>query len=89
MIWSASLLELHFTRAPKRFNPTSSSISVLPQIKSVLIQSQLQHIQQLLNAAKPLPHLVDLLDRAMIENPPMVIREGGVIADGYDKEPMN
>ncbi len=76
---------LHSAR-PRDLTRLLSSISVLPQIKSVLIQSQLQHIQQLLNAAKPLPHLVDLLDRAMIENPPMVIREGGVIADGYDKE---
>ena len=76
---------LHSAR-PRDLTRLLSSISVLPQIKSVLLQSQLQHIQQLLNAAKPLPHLVDLLDRAMIENPPMVIREGGVIADGYDKE---
>jgi DNA mismatch repair protein MutS len=76
---------LHSAR-PRDLTRLLSSISVLPQIKSALQQSQLQHIQQLLNAAKPLPHLVDLLDRAMIENPPMVIREGGVIADGYDKE---
>ncbi|MGC6481832.1 MAG: DNA mismatch repair protein MutS [Porticoccaceae bacterium] len=76
---------LHSAR-PRDLTRLLSSISVLPQIRSVLLQSQLQHIQQLLNAAKPLPHLVDLLDRAMIENPPMVIREGGVIADGYDKE---
>ena len=76
---------LHSAR-PRDLTRLLSSIAVLPQIKSALQQSQLQHIQQLLDAAKPLPHLVDLLDRAIIENPPMVIREGGVIADGYDQE---
>src|SRR5690606_39361927 len=32
------------------------------------------------------PELVDLLTRAIVENPPVVIREGGVIAPGYDAE---
>jgi DNA mismatch repair protein MutS len=58
----------------------------LPQIKSALKGIEQQHLQNLLDAAKPLPHLVELLEQAIIENPPMVIREGGVIADGYDAE---
>jgi DNA mismatch repair protein MutS len=58
----------------------------LPQIQCTLKQCDVKHIKHLLDAAKPLPHLVSLLDRAIIDNPPMVIREGGVIADGYDKE---
>ncbi|HJN50430.1 MAG: DNA mismatch repair protein MutS [Pseudomonadales bacterium] len=32
------------------------------------------------------PELVARLTEAMVENPPMVIREGGVIASGYDGE---
>src|SRR5690606_15863619 len=32
------------------------------------------------------PELADLLERAIIENPPVVIREGGVIAEGFDEE---
>ena len=62
------------------------SLAVLPQIKSLLKQSKVAHIKQLTEQAKPLPQLVDLLQRAIIENPPVVIREGGVIADGYDQE---
>ena len=71
---------------PRDLTRLLSSIAVLPQIKSALKSIELQHIKQLLDAAKPLPHLVELLDQAIIDNPPMVIREGGVIADGYDKE---
>jgi len=59
---------------------------VLPQIKALLKGTKVSHIANLLDDAKPLPHLVDLLQRAIMENPPVVIREGGVIADGYDSE---
>jgi DNA mismatch repair protein MutS len=63
-----------------------SSIAVLPEIKSVMRDVKHAHLNDLLEQAKPLPHLVELLDKAIIDNPPMVIREGGVIADGYDAE---
>lgn len=62
------------------------SLAVMPQIKGLLEHSKVAHIAHLLKDAKPLPHIVDLLQRAIIENPPVVIREGGVIADGFDKE---
>lgn len=35
---------------------------------------------------RPYPELADTLSRALIENPPVVIRDGGVIADGFDAE---
>jgi DNA mismatch repair protein MutS len=76
---------LHSAR-PRDLTRLLSSIAVLPQVKTVLGQTELPHLKKLLDAAKPLPHLVELLDRAIIDNPPMVIREGGVIADGYDQE---
>ncbi len=36
--------------------------------------------------ASEFPETVDLLTRAVIDNPPVVIRDGGVIAEGYDRE---
>ena len=76
---------LHSAR-PRDLTRLLSSIAVLPQIKSTLQTINHKHIKQLLGKAKPLPHLVELLDSAIIENPPMVIREGGVIANGFDSE---
>jgi len=71
---------------PRDLTRLHHSLAVLPQIESALKPSENPHIQQLLEAAKPIPHLVELLQRAIMENPPVVIRDGGVIADGYDKE---
>jgi len=71
---------------PRDLTRLHCSLAVLPQIESALQSSEVPHILSLLEAAKPLPHLLELLDSAIIENPPVVIREGGVIADGYDSE---
>jgi DNA mismatch repair protein MutS len=71
---------------PRDLTRLLHSLAVLPQIKSLLKQSKVGHIKQLMEDAKPLPQLVALLQSAIIENPPVVIREGGVIADGYDPE---
>ncbi|WP_163558054.1 DNA mismatch repair protein MutS [Halomonas sp. NO4] len=35
---------------------------------------------------RPYPALADTLNRALVENPPVVIRDGGVIAEGFDAE---
>lgn len=48
-------------------------------LKSELIKSIVRDI-------KPLPELQDTLHRALVDTLPATIRNGGVIADGYDKE---
>ncbi|KPQ24533.1 MAG: DNA mismatch repair protein MutS [Halomonas sp. HL-48] len=35
---------------------------------------------------RPYPEMADTLQRALVDNPPVVIRDGGVIAPGYDAE---
>ena len=35
---------------------------------------------------RPYPEMADMLSRALVENPPVVIRDGGVIANGFDAE---
>ncbi len=43
-------------------------------------------ISQISHYLTPQPSLTDLLERAIIENPPILIRDGGVLAPGYDAE---
>ncbi len=43
-------------------------------------------LEQLYIQIKPYPELFDLLQRAVMENPPVVIRDGGVIAAGYNAQ---
>ena len=71
---------------PRDLTRLFSSLATLPEIASALKGCQLKHLNRLADDAKPLPHLVELLGSSLKENPPMVIRDGGVIADGYDSE---
>jgi DNA mismatch repair protein MutS len=71
---------------PRDLTRLLDSLAALPPIANELKNTELEHVQKIAKGAKPLPHLVDLLATAVKENPPVVIRDGGVIADGYDSE---
>ncbi|WP_304526296.1 DNA mismatch repair protein MutS [Halomonas sp. I5-271120] len=43
-------------------------------------------LDELRRHIRPYPALAETLTRALVENPPVVIRDGGVIATGYDEE---
>ncbi|GHX10012.1 DNA mismatch repair protein MutS [Vibrio cholerae] len=58
----------------------------LPELHSVMSELKQPHLSELRTHAEPMDELCDLLERAIKENPPVVIRDGGVIADGYSAE---
>ncbi len=58
----------------------------LPELHSVMSELKQPHLTELRTHAEPMDELRDLLERAIKENPPVVIRDGGVIADGYSAE---
>jgi len=43
-------------------------------------------IKELAREISLYPELAELLERAVIDNPPVIIRDGGVIKEGYDEE---
>ncbi|EGR0681993.1 DNA mismatch repair protein MutS [Vibrio cholerae] len=58
----------------------------LPELHSVMSELKQPHLTELRTHTEPMDELCDLLERAIKENPPVVIRDGGVIADGYSAE---
>lgn len=62
------------------------AIQQLPELHSVMSELKQPHLTELRTHAEPMDELCDLLERAIKENPPVVIRDGGVIADGYSAE---
>ena len=71
---------------PRDLTRLLDSLSSLPKIAKCLEDIEHTHLKILAKAAEPLPHVVKLLTNAIADNPPMVIRDGGVIAEGYDAE---
>ncbi|TDG14221.1 DNA mismatch repair protein MutS [Seongchinamella unica] len=71
---------------PRDLTRLLSSLAALPRLRSELGHCSAPLLASLSHQAGDYPDLVDLLQRAIIDNPPVVIRDGGVIADGYDEE---
>ncbi|MBL4827415.1 MAG: DNA mismatch repair protein MutS [Spongiibacteraceae bacterium] len=71
---------------PRDLSRLSQSLAVLPQLQSLCTTVKAERVSQLITTAGVYPELTDLLGRAIIENPPVVIRDGGVIAPGFDAE---
>ncbi|MBN1956592.1 MAG: DNA mismatch repair protein MutS [Desulfuromonadales bacterium] len=63
-----------------------SSLEKLPRLNDLLTQFQSSSLQRLRGSIDLLPELVSLLDEALVDDPPFVLREGGLIKDGYDPE---
>ena len=71
---------------PRDLTRLYSSLAALPHMRSELNQTRSNRLDELRELAGEYPELCDLLGRAIIENPPVIIRDGGVIAPGYDEE---
>ncbi|MEM9253896.1 MAG: DNA mismatch repair protein MutS [Pseudomonadota bacterium] len=71
---------------PRDLTRMQSSLAALPQLRKELSHCASPLLGELSRNAGEYPDLSDLLRAAIVENPPVVIRDGGVIADGYDAE---
>lgn len=72
---------------PRDLERLRDALSSLPNLQSALIDdARPPHIDKLAISVSEFPEQASLLRKAIIDNPPVVIRDGGVIADGYDEE---
>jgi DNA mismatch repair protein MutS len=62
------------------------TLSVLPELQTQLQDSDNPHLELLRTHLSEQPEMLALLQRAIIDNPPVLIRDGGVIASGYHPE---
>jgi DNA mismatch repair protein MutS len=69
---------------PRDLTRLSRSLAALPKLHSELQKEK--PLAPLCDTLGLFPEQVELLQRAVIENPPMLIRDGGVIAPGYNAE---
>ena len=71
---------------PRDLSTLRDSVSRLPEMQQLLATLKSEQSNVLAAAISEHPDVVDLLQRAIIEQPPMLIRDGGVIAEHYDDE---
>ncbi|MDP1559222.1 MAG: DNA mismatch repair protein MutS [Nitrosomonas sp.] len=71
---------------PRDLSGLRNSLKCLPEVAAAVSACVSAQLGQLIQTMLPDAVLVNLLEQALLEEPNMLLREGGVIADGYDPE---
>ncbi|RWR01592.1 DNA mismatch repair protein MutS [[Pantoea] beijingensis] len=74
------------TARPRDLARMRHAFQQLPELNAQLAQIDVEHLQTLRSQMGQFDELRELLERAIIESPPVLVRDGGVIAPGYNAE---
>ncbi len=63
-----------------------NSLEKLPEVKKVLADCSSEKLKELYENLDELKDIYELIDKSIVEDPPMTIKDGGIIKLGYDEE---
>ena len=64
----------------------ASSLNVVPELKHQLLSLNTSYTDELAHQLVDLSHLIKAIDDAIVDNPPLTVKEGGLIRSGYNQE---
>ena len=68
----------------KDLRAVASTVKILPELKALLSDCKSDEMLRIYKELDTLEDICDLIDRAIAEEPPFSVREGGMIKDGFD-----
>jgi len=74
------------TAGPRDLVALRQSLSLLPKLRSIVAPLQAPLVLSLLAELDDLTDLRDLIEQTLLDEPPAIARDGGVIRDGVDAE---
>ncbi|MEL4012635.1 DNA mismatch repair protein MutS [Dryocola clanedunensis] len=74
------------TARPRDLARMRYAFQQLPELREMLADVPTDYVQTLRENMGEFTELRELLERAVIESPPVLVRDGGVIAPGYNEE---
>ena len=74
------------TANPRDLIAFCTSLELLPHIREILREFHSQLFKGAAEDMDPLEDLFDLVKRAIVEEPPITLREGGIIREGFSQE---
>lgn len=69
---------------PKDLVTLKNSLGQIPSLRDVLKNVSSRLMATCFNNLDPMEDLYELLDKAIVDDPPALLKDGGVIKDGYD-----
>ncbi|MBR4881460.1 MAG: DNA mismatch repair protein MutS, partial [Clostridia bacterium] len=64
----------------------ASTVAAIPKIKELLSDAKSDEINNIYNQLDELSDIYGLIERAIVDEPPFTVREGGMIKEGYNAE---
>jgi DNA mismatch repair protein MutS len=74
------------TANPRDLIAFRTSIGMIPQIKALLSGAHAALLSEIYGQLDDCRDLYDLVERAIVDDPPILLREGGIIREGYSQE---
>ena len=74
------------TARPRDFARLRDAYNLLPELQTLLSHHSSPYVVALRAKINQFDQIADLLNRAVVDAPPVIIRDGGVIASGYSEE---
>jgi len=74
------------TANAKDLRAVSSTISILPELKNLISECRSNELSEIYNELETLDDIYDKIDSSIAQDPPFSIREGGIIAEGYNAD---
>ncbi len=75
------------TANPRDLLAFRNSIKMIPAIKTSLLDTaDNEELSRLQEELDPLRDIYELIDQAIVEEPPLAIKESGIIKDGFDED---
>jgi len=71
---------------PRDLARLRDALAALPALQDCMQALETPHLRNLAEQVRTYPELAELLERSVIDNPPAVLRDGGVIKPGFDAE---
>ena len=71
---------------PRDLVALKESLQMLPHIKSQLTELDAERFRGFLESFDTLNDLCELIDVSIIDDPPLAMKEGGIIRDGYNED---
>ncbi|MFP4561131.1 MAG: DNA mismatch repair protein MutS [Thiohalorhabdus sp.] len=71
---------------PRDLKKLGDTLAVIPELREVLGRHDSPRLAELVEALPPQPEWVGHLQRALVDQPPATVRDGGFIRPGFDDE---
>jgi len=71
---------------PRDLSGLRDTLALLPELRGLTASLDTPLLREIQGRLGEHPQILGLLERALVENPPVLIRDGGVIAPGFDAE---